>query len=1122
MSRLKVHLFGYPHLTVEEESVYFKSRKTLALAAYFLLESGSSQNSVVGKRIFPASFSMETLADMFWPKASRQQGGVYLRQALGEFSRAAGEGWLKKQGQSIVMNPQGDIWVDVHEFELILEAWKAGKFQPEKVNPSLMEAVMLYQGDFLDGFTVRDSPGFSEWQALQAERLRLHMVQILEVLVKLNIRQQDMEAALVYAKRWLDLDQLNESAHQAVMYSYLQSGQRKAAQHQYEHCRNILTKELGIEPAAETMALLEETRERPQTLAWPAYSRTDSVPAGTVTFLFTDIEGSTHLWETYPVGMRRAFRRHEEIIDQAMRRYGGFVYKMIGDAFQVAFSTAAAGLQAAVEAQRNLNLEPWGEVGQIKVRIALHSGVTEERGNDYVGPELNRIARILSSGYGDQILLSQPTYDLVQGYIPVGVKLLDLGEHKLKDLTHPEHIYQAAAPGLRDEFPPLKTLSSPGYRLPLMTTDFVGRVWELEQIEMLLSDPNCRLITLLGIGGSGKTRLAIQAARLSKNFQHNTCFVSLASIGSLEDIINTTAQSIQFKFQIQQNNLLTQEDFQTQLFQYLAEKRLLIILDNFEQLTDQAAFVSNLLKAAPQLKVIVTSRERLNLAEEWVMEVRGLSFPGDNNNERVLDYAAVQLFISRAQQNCSEKLIPQDYPAIIRISQLLEGLPLGIEMAAAWVKMLSCAEIAAEIERDLDFLSASWRGMPERQQTLRAVFEHSWRLLSDHERESFTRLAVFSAGFSRQAGQEIAGVSILQLTSLADKSFLRRQSDGRYDIHPVLQIYVREKLVQDIVLFTEVQRMHAVYFAEWLWQTAEQLKGPEQLSALKILRTEMRNIRSALEWLVQQQEYTRLENILPSLVLFITILDQRVIAKDLTRIILQLKRNVEESENHEPLLALVLAVLQYCLIHSFSPDGTSVYDQQNLTLISELPDSQTKAYILLLNCTDPTKMDAVRNLAMGQECLRIFNLLGDVWSIALAQLILGDINAFGGGDFVQARSYYESSVQIFSNRQDTWGLSLCYIGLTEVAGREGKWEEAAQFGHLALGFLKRLESFERISFLRTQLAEAAIKLDRIEEAKHHFTENLNFFSQLGDAQSVQFCQQRLDQLNRREQSDTSK
>lgn len=1112
MPVLRFQLFGYPALFLDKKPVKVERRKTLALAAYLALGSGGGDASQSGRRGLWLGYGRGTLATMFWSEATQQRAGAYLRQALWDLTHAIGEEWIAREGSFIQFDPQREIWVDVNEFELRLESWKAGRLTPVAAIQSLTEAVALYRADFLAGFTLRDSAAFDEWQSSQAELLRLHFKQILEALVHLNTRQRNWEAALSAARRWLDLDRLDEAAHRALMQVYYLSGQRNAALQQYQQCCELLSAELGVNPEPETVALFERLKESSSPEHVPESARPATIPTGTVTFLFTDIEGSTHLWETQPRLMEHAFKRQEAIFREVMRNYGGYVYKMIGDAFQVAFPTAISALAAAVEAQRKLQSEPWEADVEIRVRMALHTAVTEERGDDYVGSELNRVARMISVGYGGQILLSQVTADLVRGHLPEGVSLVDLGAHRLKDLEQVEHIYQVLAPGLLADFPPLKSLSEPDSDLPVMATPFIGRAQELEQVEKLLASPECRQITLLGIGGSGKTRLAIEAARLSQSFRQSAFFVPLATVQTLDEMLVAIAQAVRFKFQSQGESYLPAEVAKNLLFKYLADKRLLLILDNFEQLTGYSGLVDELLQAAPLVKVIVTSRERLNLSGEWALEVLGLPFPAGRYESQILHYPAVQLFISCAQRSSNFRVAPEDLPAISRICQLLEGVPLGIEMAAAWTRVLSCTEIVAEMEKNLDFLRTTWRGMPDRQQTLRSVFEHSWRLLSDLERQEFIRLGIFEGSFSRQAALDVAGAPILLLAALTDKSFLRRVAEGRYEIHPVLRSYVREKLKADPDLYNEVAMLFVRYYSNWLCERSEELKGARQMYALAAMRAEAHHLQVALRWLVHQQDFDLLEKALPGVVLFSTMNDQRVFMEGIASILSELQEILVARGDRPALLALVLAILRYYASFPVEADQRNEYKKQSLGLLVALPDDLLKAYALILNCIGPSPQSFRDSVNLMEKALEILTALGDRWGIALAQLVLGDIHNYGNQDSFQARAYYETSVQLFSQSENSWGLSLCYFGLMDAADREGNLEEAYRFGSQSRRLLCELNSSQRLLWTTHRLGQIALRLGKLEEARRFFAFNMDFSARQGDAEKQRVYQEMLAQL----------
>jgi predicted ATPase/class 3 adenylate cyclase/DNA-binding CsgD family transcriptional regulator len=868
------------------------------------------------------------------------------------------------------------------------------------------------------------------------------------------------------------------------------------------------------------------------------------LPTGTVTFLFTDIEGSTPLWEHDPQTMQRAFSRQETIVREAMAAHGGYIYKMIGDAFQVAFSTASAALAAALAAQRALHAEPWGLIDMIKVRMALHTGVTEERGDDYVGPDLNRIGRLLKAGHGGQVLLSQTTADLVRDHLPQDVSLRDLGEHCLKDLIHSEHIYQVIARGLPEEFPPLETVDARPYHLPSPATPFVGREAELSQMEALLRDPQCRLISLVGLGGSGKTRLAIQAAAHSADpcvppaFPHGVYFAGLAAVSTLEGMISAIADALRMPVYVRPGSGFSFEAAHDQLLRYLADKKALLVLDNLEQLIGFASFVADFLVAAPGVKLIATSRERLSLPGEWVLEVAGLSFPTGSIDEDVPEYAAVRLFVEGATRAGPFVADTDDWPAIARICQLLGGMPLGVEMAAAWTKVLSCQEIAAELERNLLALIATWRTIPERHRTLRTVFDHSWRLLSDEERVVFCRLSILHNGFGREAAEAVAGASLSLLGALIDKSFLRRAPDGRFEIHPVLRSYAAEKLVADPAAYVEAHSRHARYYSAWLSLMNEKLKGSEQSAALGALRAETQNLHDAWRWLIEQRDLERLHSVLPAMILFHEMHDQPAGAPVVVRLLLDMLaalRHVPASGTDvtgkptatagptagsadSSLLALVLAALRHFSQTPGQEERSNAYQQESLEIAKTLPDSQEKAYTLLFDSMGAGIPTSTQSVNLGQQCVEIFRCLGDAWGTALAQLILADAASFWAVvDTEMAFRSYQSSLEGFTRLGNDWGRAMCLTGLANLERGAGHLEEAFRMSCESLDIYDRMGDTWRAVFTRHALGKIAEGLGRFVEARHYFEANLTHFSRMGDNRRRDDYRERLQRLD--EQAD---
>jgi class 3 adenylate cyclase len=411
------------------------------------------------------------------------------------------------------------------------------------------------------------------------------------------------------------------------------------------------------------------------------------LPTGTVTFLFTDIEGSTGLWESYPEVMSEALACHDEILRAVIEANNGSVVKTTGDGFHAVFSTATEALGAALEAQRALMREWRAEMGPLRVRMALHTGAaTEEREGDYYGPPVNRAARLLSAGHGGQILLSSPTQELVRDTLPAGTSLEDLGERRLKDLLRPERVYQLAAPDLPSEFPPLRTLEVRPNDLPLQPTPLVGRELEVSEIVERLRGELARLLTLTGPGGTGKTRLALQAgADLLEEFDDGVFFVSLAAVTDPELVPSTIAKPLGVKESAEQS-------LEESLEAYLQQKRVLLILDNFEQVLEGATIAGDLVGSCPNLKVLATSRIPLRLYGEQEYPVPPLELPDPVHLpplEHLTQYEAVRLFVERARAVKPDfEVTNQSAPAVAEICARLDGLPLAIELAAARTKLL--------------------------------------------------------------------------------------------------------------------------------------------------------------------------------------------------------------------------------------------------------------------------------------------------------------------------------------------------------------------------------------------------------------------------------------------------
>ena len=751
--------------------------------------------------------------------------------------------------------------------------------------------------------------------------------------------------------------------------------------------------------------------------------------------------------------MSSALARHDALLRQAIEAEGGYVFKTMGDAFCAAFPTAPQALQAAIQAQRALHTDDWNskfktQNSALRVRAALHTGMTEERDGDYFGTPVNRVARLLSAGHGGQTLLSLSTHELVRDHLPGGVELRDMGEHRLKDLGRPERVFQLIASGLPTDFPPLRSLDNLPNNLPLERSPLIGREKEAAAIAKIALRTDAGVVTLTGPGGTGKTRLALQvAADLLDEFKDGVFFVNLAAITDPSLVASEIAQALGIRESGGRPLVESLKD-------YLRDKRMLLLLDNFEQVIAAAPLVTDLLGSAAGLKVMVTSRMSLRLRGEKEYLVPPLSLPDPKqlpSLEQLTQYETVRLFIERATNAKPDFTVTnENAPAVAEICHRLDGLPLAIELAAARIKILPPHAMLARLQNRLKVLTGGNRDLPARQQTLRGAIEWSHDLLDEEEKKLFRRLAVFAGGRNLEAIEAVCsadgdlGIDVLDgVSSLVDKSLLRQEEgvgeEPRFVMLETIHEFAREKL-EESGEAGEMQRRHALYFLASAEEAEPKLQGSDQGVWFSGLEEEQDNIRAVFVWC--QREESGVEGAEIGLRL----------AGALARYWYTRGPYVEGRQRAEGVLARAEAKERTAwraralrtagMLAWVQGDFASAQslDEECLEIAREVGDRQLQAY--MLNNLGLTAREAERDLASArslfEQSLAIHRELGNKYYTVIVLCNLGGIDQLEG-DFASARARHEEAMAIARELGDKTSIAHSLQWLGQLAYLEGDY-----------------------------------------------------------------------------------
>jgi predicted ATPase/DNA-binding SARP family transcriptional activator len=1110
----------------------------------------------------------EVLVDLLWPERDLDAGRdnlstvlSYLRHQLEPPGVPTGA-ILIADRFSLRLNPTA-VTTDVADLETHLCAAEEARSERER-EQQLADALALYTGPLLPGY-------YEEWIEAERNRLTEIYLQAVRRLVRVLVKAGDLPRALDYARQAVAADALREEAHRDLMRLYVATGQPSAALQQYRELERVLAQELGETPSAAIRQLAREIQARtenagtttrpsaaPTLPVEPSAPRADEPPAartpesaeertllppsGTVTFLLTDIEGSTALWERTGEGFREALAQHHALLNSACQRHGGYVFKEAGDGFLVAFQSGQDALVGAICGQQALRSAEWPqEVGMPRVRMALHTGDAAPQNGDYHGPALNRAARMLTAGHGGQILCSEATESLLRRDLEPDLRLKDLGVYRLRDLPHPEHLFQVEYPEMPERtFPALN--APPGYSgtLPMQFTRFFGRESELTRLETLLTLPETRLVTLTGPGGSGKTRLALEAARrLLETFSGAVWFVALADIADARRIPDAFVEALH----------LSREDRSApmeQVVKALESHPSLLVLDNFEQLVEEGAcLVRMLLEQIPLLTCLVTSRQRLELTGELELPISPLPAPPSGGTpEQVRLYESVQLFVDRAQAVKPDfQVTASNADAIARLCVGLEGLPLALELAAARAQVLTPAQMLAHLERRFDFLVSRRRDATERHKTLRAAIDWSYRLLPPHLQRCFTQLSVFRGGWSLEAAEAVCEepLALDYLTQLRECSLIVAEDEGpqmRFRMLEMLREYAGQRLHEWEEVAT-IRARHSATFLTLAEQAKAQLSGPERSLALARVARDQDNLRTALSWYQAREdgieEGLRLATLLTpfwhthghwqegrdwlegllSRAGALECTEVRAVALGRAGFMAFYQGDYEAARMHfEAALAvcrhlgnrprIIQALSDLGLAQSYQGDhaGARATYEESVALSRELEDPHSLALSLGNFATAARRGgDCALARVLHKESLVLRREFGTQEQIALALNNLGMV-ALDQKDFAGALAHLEESLEIRRELGDPWRIAIVLDSLGHLAQNQGDYPLAcARFGE-SLALYRELGEKSNIALTLTSLAGAVRAQDDYDHARALLVESLTLRNELGSKPGI--------------------
>jgi predicted ATPase/DNA-binding SARP family transcriptional activator len=1127
MTRLAINLFGKPQISIDGVPVHLPTARAIPLIAYLAISAKSQ--------------SREILANLLWADSSQKQALAALRTTLWRLKSAGFEEWISLDRNEIELNQKRNIDIDVVNFKAYLAKCNTHGHPPSQsciyCTPALTSAVGLYQGDFMAGFNISKAPNFDDWRMQQSEALQTLHLNSLERLVKCHRTMGDFNLAIHYAKLWISYDRLNENAYFQLLQLYSITGQRTAGISLYKHYKDALLREMDIIPAEEITLLYKQLQTGH---APPPSDQRVKNPV----FLIAEIENAAQYWAKVGDNNREEIMvTNMNILRDTAHRFGGRVIQRSDESATLLFENGQP-LHCAVTIHMKIRKADWGSIGPPNVRMVLYSTFEEgDKPNTFA--TLTRAASsLLSVSWGGQVVFTDQTLKLLD--LPSGALVRDLGFHFIDGIESNVHIYELIHPNLpKKDHPPLQSRTSQIINFPIQTPAFVGREQELEELEQLVKSPDNRMISLIGPGGIGKTRLATQfAAQAAHYFPDGVYFISLASIQKPDFIPTLLAEALKFTF-------YGPGDQMEQLVKYLHSMKVLLVIDNFEHLRlEGAKLMAILLGRTHQLKIVVTSRERLNMISETILEVHGLPFPATSDTEDIDKFTSVKLFIHNAQRIYPRFPYENNLAEIAGICRQVNGIPLGILLASSWVRVFSCQEIASEIGKNIDFLSSTAPDFDPRHRSLRAVFDQSWELLAEHEQQILRRLSIFSAGFSAHAAQQVCDATQLSLAVFADKSVLYHRQDNRYEMLETFQQYAANKLASDPAELEATKNKYCEYYINFCIQKHLHLNTTDQAAAFNEMTAEIENIRAAWHLMVDLDRWDAIDRLKEPLLAYHVMAGSCIPARELYQHALSKLGRLNEpglerirasmlqlsawmtvkngfiTEGVQGLLesldilrrcgypwevALSLLFLSETLRILGNKTQSRVYIEEALSILqgNSVPQTnytravaahcQADLGLTLMELGDydqaneNLKASLATHLQIGTRYGTIQPLIG-----------LGRL-AFLQGEFLQARNLYLQAMEIATVIYDRRGMALLHNNLGAVYEMIVNISESYHHVNEALKYCKETGDRRLTAVIINNLAFHQMRyLHQPTEAIHTYQESLALFSEIGDLRGITF------------------